>query len=119
MNKVGALLVIILFAVSGWFHYQTHLQLTELKRQNKALNQQLMGVGEQLTAVSKALAKFESTSLDSIVRDANDALISGWESLVDTVAEELKKARDGLPQAAPTDPASPPLLESPDGTERI
>lgn len=121
MNKLGVLLIAVLFGTSAWFHYQTHLQLIELQQQNMVLNQQLVVVGEQLASISTQLSNFEVNSLDGLVRDANDALLSGWESLVNTVGEELKKAREELPESQPSNPTVPssPPLESPDGTERI
>jgi hypothetical protein len=125
MNKIWAAPVLILFMISAWFHYQTQLQIRELQQRNLAVNQQLVAVAEQLAQVSAELVKFEANSLDGMVRDANDALLSGWESLVNTVGEELKKARQPIakqssqkPPVTPATPA-PPVLESPDGTDRI
>jgi len=126
MSRIWIIPVLILFLISGWFHYQTQLQMLELQQANLAMHKQMVGVGEQLAGVTAELAKLEASSIDGIVRDANDALLSGWESLVNTVGEELKKARKPIPQqpsqkspAAPHSQAPPPILESPDGTERI
>lgn len=116
MNKIWAAPVLMLFMISAWFHYQTQLQIRELQQRNFAVNQQLVAVSERLAQVSTELVKFEANSLDGMVRDANDALLSGWESLVNTVGEELKKARQPIPKPPSQ---KPPVLESPDGTDRI
>lgn len=123
MNKAWNILVVVLLIGSGYLHYQTQIQLNELARQNLVVNKQLVLVGEQLSAVTGKLASFEKNCLDGMVRDANDVLLSGWESLVNTVGEELKKAREGNPQSSPvpppSTPSSPSDSELPNGTEKI
>lgn len=123
MNKAWNILVVVLLIGSGYLHYQTQIQLGELKRQNLVVNKQLVVVGEQLAAVTSKLASFEEDSLDGMVRDANNVLLSGWESLVNTVGEELKKAREGAPQSSSKSPSNPPssldAQKLPDGTEEI
>ncbi|MGH1372922.1 MAG: hypothetical protein ACRBBW_12840 [Cellvibrionaceae bacterium] len=128
MNKFGSISIAALFALSGWLHYQTHLQLIELETQKVAADEELRLVNEQLANITKQFDELQSAhspnphsqnnSLDSMVKEANDALISGWESLVNTVSEELKKAGEQSPQPESPNPPAP-SLESPDGTERI
>ncbi len=76
------------------------------------------------------IVRLDKGSVQGLVSEANDVILSGWESLVNTVENELKKAREELdkaappadPNAAPQDPSGPtpdqPQLESDDGTDK-
>ena len=118
MDKVFGLILLCWMVISGWFHYETRVQLLDSQRQVQVLNEQMGQMAEQMAAVHAEMTKLDTQSIDGMVRDANNALISGWESLVNTVGEELKKARESMPQDQAT-PKQSPTLESPDGTDRI
>ena len=57
MSKIWLIPVLVLFLISGWFHYQAQLQILELQQANLAMHKQMVGVGEQLAGVTEELAK--------------------------------------------------------------
>lgn len=118
MNKAIGVTVVVAVIVSGWMHYDTQQKLLASQQQIQQLNTQMVQMSEQMALVHQELRRVNTDSIDGIVKDANDALLSGWESLVDTVEKELKRARDTSPSNKQQQ-GSEPLLESPDGTERI
>jgi len=118
MNKIMTIFIVVAVIMSGWMHYDTQQKLLASQLQVQQLNAQMAQMSEQMALVHQELGRVNAESIDGIVKDANDALLSGWESLVSTVEKELKRARKPTPSnRKPQDPE--PLLESPDGTERI
>lgn len=119
MNKLLVVLLVVTLAISGWMHYDTQQQLLASQRQIHQLNTQIAQLSEQMVLVHQELSRVNTDSIDGIVKDANEALLNGWESLVNTVGEELKRAREQGAGTNQNQQDSEALLESPDGTERI
>lgn len=119
-------LIIALAAVAGWQVYEMRYSLNIANRQVEDLTGQLASMQSELDKLSQDVARLDKGSVQGIVREANDAILSGWESLVNTVESELKRAREDMEkQTAPANPqvpdnpdASQPALESDDGTDK-
>ncbi|MAZ86321.1 MAG: hypothetical protein CL693_01635 [Cellvibrionaceae bacterium] len=119
MNKVMSVLLVVFLIISGWMHYDTQRKLLASQQQMLRLNAQLTQMSEQMALVQQELGRVNADGIDGMVKDANDALLSGWESLVNTVEKELKRARENSSDKGQRQKHSEALLESPDGTERI
>ncbi len=102
MKKFSLLLAVVL-AGSAFANYQlwTALQLERQAHQQQRVSidlmqEQLSLVNAELLRVNEQLVSLDENSLDGMVQQANDALLDGWESLMDRVDGELKKARKAL-----------------------
>ncbi len=113
MKRFAILLIVLLGGSLGanylmWEHLQTltkqqgadAAKLAELEQQLGLMNAELLRINEKLAGV-------DEQSLEGMARRANDALLDGWEALMQTLDQELKKARDSLDEAPPADPAGP------------
>lgn len=119
---IGVLLVAVLL-VGGWLYFDGQQKLQQSKLETAQLKQQVELLNNEVMRLNSKVDLLDQNSLDGMVREANSALLDGWESLVKTVDDELKKARKSLEQSGSVTPApkpnDAPQLESPDGTERI
>jgi cell division protein FtsL len=129
MNKLISLVLAIMVGVLGWMLYQTQMQLDVSRNQVQLLQQSLEVTQAEVADLKDQVAELDRTSIQGLVRDANDAILDGWEAMVKTVEEEVKRARKTMEQSLPQDnTAQPPKnqppkeeapqLESPDGTDR-
>ncbi|MYM62515.1 hypothetical protein [Pseudomaricurvus sp. HS19] len=113
MKRFAVLLIVLLGGSLGanylmWEHLQTlttqqgadSVKLAELEQQVNLMNAELLRINEKLASV-------DEQSLEGMARRANDALLDGWEALMQTLDRELQKAREGLEEASPGDPAGP------------
>lgn len=127
------LLLMLLVAVAGlaaWQVYEMRFQLNVANQQVDDLSKELSSLQDKVKSMQDDIVRLDKGSVQGLVSEANDVILSGWESLVNTVGNELKKAREELDKAAaPVDPntapqppseASPdqPQLESDDGTDK-
>ncbi|MEJ2442545.1 MAG: hypothetical protein P8Y42_03665 [Exilibacterium sp.] len=99
--------LILLVAVVGvsWQWYQAGIRERQLQKQLLEMQGQVAQLQEQVGQLQTELNSLNKTSFKGLVRDANDAILSGWESLLDTVENEVKKAREALDQEQ--NPGSP------------
>ncbi|BFM16066.1 hypothetical protein R50073_22490 [Maricurvus nonylphenolicus] len=122
------MLIVALAAVAGWQVFEMRNDLNVANRQVADLSGQLQDLQGQIDNIRKDVARLDKGSVQGIVREANDAILTGWETLVNTVESELRKAREDMeknngqtPPQAPNNPSpntSEPALESNDGTDK-
>lgn len=110
-------ILFVLVLIQAWFLYEFHNKNQGLIAENVQLEQQLLSVNnslitvnDSLTAANKKIEVLEKNSLEGVLQDTNKAVINSWEALLDTVEDELEKARksidstiDGLRQELPAD----------------
>ena len=101
MNSVVSryliIIVLLVVVVFQLYLYQESLKREQfLQHQINHLQQQVVGMEKELVAIKGVVFELNEGSLDAMVDDANEAIISGWEALMDTVNKELQNARDSL-----------------------
>ena len=115
--SVLAKVLFVLVLVQAWFLYDFYSKSQVLIVDNVQLEQQLLVANEALANVNEALATankkvvmLEESSLDSVLKETNKAVINSWQALLNTVEGELNKARksidstiDDLRQELPAD----------------
>lgn len=117
------LIVLLLAALAGlgWLFYQQQLQA---QQQITQLTQRLNQAEIDIEAVQKRVQQLDKSSINGLVKEANNAILDGWEALVNGVGEEVKRARDSIQQSMPEPAPKPtpkpvqPQLESPNGLDK-
>jgi predicted negative regulator of RcsB-dependent stress response len=110
------LMTLVLACVTGvvsWQWYQSQQREQLLQQKLMDMQQQVSRLEEQTAHLRKELNQLNKTSFKSLVKDANNALLEGWQSLLNTVEGEIKKARDALNEPADDQPASANSSSSP------
>lgn len=117
MQKLTLALLVLVIAGMGWMYYDGQQQLKEARLQSQQLEQQLVLLNKEVAALSEQVEKLGDNSVEGLVRQANNAILDGWESLVNSVESELKKAREKVQQQQNTGPQNTPA--QPDTSEDI
>jgi len=93
-------------------------QLFSLSQQNQILQTKVMALEDQVSVMaashyemSRNLAELEKSSLQGMVDEANSALLNGWDSLLDSVKNEIERTREKLEKKGQT-PIEPKPMES-------
>ena len=94
MQKLTLALVILVMVAVGWLYYDNQQQLQQARVQSAQLEQQVAQLHEQINTLQLRVERLSNHSVEGIVRQANNAILDGWESLVSGVEKELKKARE-------------------------
>ena len=117
-DKRSLALAVLMVAVvlSGWQLYQSHRRQAALQEQLLVVQAQLDGLQGELGQLQQELETLEKTTVKGAIREANDAILNSWETLMDTVESELSRARKALEEQQ-SPPERAPRLESPDGTD--
>lgn len=124
MNNLISVILLIAVLVLGWMTYQTREQLLQSERQIAVLQESITVTQQELVQVNGKLEELNKTSVKGLVKEANNAILDGWEALVNSVENEVRKAREsmednaGEPENASPSVQQTPTLESPDGTDR-
>ncbi len=99
--------LLILLLVSLWYIYQQNTQYDELLADYEKLESQLVEAQENISQLEHENKALEKKSVDGILRETNKIVVSGWETLLNRVEEELDKAKEliepekRLPQSEP------------------
>lgn len=103
MNKILIIVGILLIAGLGYLHYDSQQQLKQSRQKMFELKIELEQLKHRVSELEIEVRALEKSSVEAIVRDANSAILEGWESLVNTVENEIKKARESIktPDQAP------------------
>ncbi|MEO0443717.1 MAG: hypothetical protein AAFZ92_08270 [Pseudomonadota bacterium] len=92
-----AKIFIVVAVVQAWFVYDLYQKNQALTTANSALTSQLQAAEAALNETNQRVAALEKQSLEGMLQETNKAVISGWETLLDTVRDELEKAKDAIP----------------------
>ncbi len=100
MNRF-ALLLLVLLAVAvlgfqGYQYRQSQEYQRDLARELAALRLELQEVKEDNAKLREELATLQNSDLDALVDDASEALVSGWNSMLNALESELRKAEEAL-----------------------
>lgn len=123
MNNILSVILLIAVVVLGWMQYQTQQQLVQSERQIVVLQESIAATQNQLATMQNKVTELDKTSVQGLVKEANGAILDGWEALVNSVENEVRKAREAMQDDNQNDAKTPetpttPKLESPDGTDR-
>ncbi|WP_439134925.1 hypothetical protein [Pseudomaricurvus sp.] len=102
MQKLTLGLVVLLIVGMGWMYYDSQQQLKQARLQSQQLEQQLVLLNKEVALLSEQVEKLDENSVEGIVREANNAILDGWQSLVNSVDNELKKARQKVKEQQDT-----------------
>jgi hypothetical protein len=119
--SVLAKILFVLVLVQTWFLYDFYsksqvliVNNVQLEQQLSVANKALANVNEALATANKKIVTLEVSSLDSVLKETNKAVINSWQALLNTVEGELNKAResidstiDDLRQELPADGGEP------------
>lgn len=118
----SAKILVALLVIETWFLYDIYQQNGQLLTANSKLNEELYQVKAALADANGKIESMEKNSIQGQLRKTNKAIISGWETLLQTVEDELATARkslpsllnDELPEASPDEeqPQQPPSKQN-------
>lgn len=90
-----ALLLIIV--VLQWQTMQRQdIRVTELDLQYEHLSMQLERLESEQRHMANRLSEWQGDSLEAKVEEAGDAVVTGWQMLMSTMAKELEKASERM-----------------------
>lgn len=117
VSKYLIIIVLLVVVVFQLYLYQESLKREQfLQHQIGHLQRQVVDMEKELVVVKAMVLELNEGSLDAMVDDANEAIISGWEALIDVVNKELQNARDSLraddQPKTQTSPRTDPSLSS-------
>lgn len=111
MNKFLALvLCLVMAAVVGLQYYQlrSNEQFQRDVAQELALiKAELELQREENTRINRELQDLRQSDIDVLVEDAGQALVSGWNSMLEALETELRKAEKSLRERSGKPPAEP------------
>lgn len=98
-NKLLSIVVLVLVFVVGlqYFQYrQQQQQFVQLQQQLLTQQQALQQTNERLEQAQQKLKMLDENSVEGIVKQANDAILDGWQLLLDSVSEELENVKKSV-----------------------
>ena len=98
MNCLAFKVVVVLLCVSLWFLYQGHTENQRLQAENEQLVLALAEAKQTLESLVAENEVLERKSVEGLLRETNKVVVSGWETLLNTVEQELNKAREMIQQ---------------------
>ena len=96
----SAKLLFVLLLIAGWMLYQKHNAYEALLANNLLLDAQLKQTQEDLAHVYEENTALEKKTVEGLLRETNKVVVSGWETLLNSVENELNQARKRIEQEA-------------------
>ena len=111
MNKVLALsLSLVMAAVVGLQYYQFRSNerfQRDVARELAAIKAELELRREENVRINRELQDLRQSDIDVLVEDAGQALVNGWNSMLEALESELRKAEKALRERSGKAPAEP------------
>ena len=98
LRYLGLLGVLVVIIIQLYFYQESLKREHFLQLQISGLQEQVIILGQQVEGLEESVEALNKNPLDSVVDNANKAILDGWESLLNTVDREVQKARDSLQQ---------------------
>ncbi|MFT6255231.1 MAG: cbb3-type cytochrome oxidase subunit 3 [Granulosicoccus sp.] len=86
------ILLVCLVAVAAYIYHQDR-RYNDLVAENQQLSVQLDQVKTLLRETEEKVVLLEKNSIEGMLEETNEVVVSGWETLLDAVKEELTKAK--------------------------
>ncbi|WP_372758269.1 septum formation initiator family protein [Litorivivens sp.] len=100
MNRIGLIVVAVIavcaLGLQGYQYQQGREYQRDLARELSALRAELQTVKEDNERLRQELAELQGNDLDTLVDDASEALVTGWNSMLTVLENELRKAEQAL-----------------------
>jgi cbb3-type cytochrome oxidase subunit 3 len=93
------ILLICLVAAVAYIYHQDR-RYHDLVAENQQLSVQLDQTQTLLRGAEEKMALLEKNSIEGMIEETNDVVVSGWEALLDTVKDELTKAKQRFDEEA-------------------
>lgn len=105
---LAVLIVLAVAALEYWQYKDAQAQRAMVNAQLVQLSIRIDELDQKLLATKREMQELESSSLGGIIDNANEALIQGWSVMVETVEQELARARESLQKRQSSDGGAPP-----------
>ena len=105
MKNIGSrstVVLLVLLLISLWYIHDQHNRYERLEQDYSNVIQELENTKAQLAAEQGRSEALEKKSIEGILKETNKAVISGWETLLNTVEKELEKARSVIRSEVPS-----------------
>lgn len=102
-KSVMIVIILVLIVTIGWQGYEMQQKRQAQLEELQAVQAEVAALKEEVAGLEAEITELNKTSVKGMVRDANKAILSGWETLVDTVEEELNKTREAFEQDEPSE----------------
>ncbi len=127
------LLLVVLIAANGATGYSLYVQQNSVAQLNAKIESQASVIAEQNTQLVKLeqeVTRLNGHSIDGMVRDANKSILGAFKGMLESLGEDLDKARESLEeefnkQPSPQAPPRPQILapqgiqQAPKGQDQI
>lgn len=87
----------VVVVIQACFLYDFYQKHQGLLADNTALESKVLATEKELNVAAARIEAMEKASLEGVLKESNKAIVSGWETLLDTVQGELNKAREAIP----------------------
>jgi hypothetical protein len=91
-------ILVVLLILAGVYIYQQEKKHAALESENTTLRTTIQALEESLAMANDKNSELEKKSVEGILRETNKVVVSGWETLLNTVEQELNKARKMIEQ---------------------
>ena len=88
-----AKILFVFVIIESWFLYDFFQKNEQLLAENIQLERELLATKESLLLTETKITELENKSLEGMLKQSNEAMVTAWETLSDTVERELYKAR--------------------------
>jgi chromosome segregation ATPase len=86
----------LLIAAAGYREYAHNQDVQELQDLVQNLQQEKLSIQERLDRVSEELAQEQASSVGAVLDEANSTLKKTWRSALDTLSEQVERAKSAL-----------------------
>ncbi|MFL0798289.1 MAG: hypothetical protein K6L73_12460 [Cellvibrionaceae bacterium] len=109
------LLLIVLIAANAATGYSLYVQQSSVAQLNAKIESQASVIAEQkaqLAQLEKEVTRLNGNSIDGMVRDANKSILGAFKGMLESLGDDLDKARESLEEEfnrrqAPQTPSHP------------
>lgn len=95
-NTLWIVAMALLIAAAGYREYAHNQDVQELQDLVQNLQQEKLSIQERLDRVSEELAQEQASSVGAVLDEANSTLKKTWRSALDTLSEQVERAKSAL-----------------------
>lgn len=103
LPMINTVLLLLLLLMQWQGQAQREQRVTELDLQYEQLAMQLDQLQQEQLRQAQQLSEWQGGSLESKVEEAGEAVVTGWQMLMSTMARELEKASESMQESGGDD----------------